>query len=82
MIRIPNSGSLTKDPNKANVQIQTTGGNTININDVESGQTTEYQFVAEGNITATAVIQNETISPQYNILRSQRFSLYNCNKNG
>lgn len=48
---------------KANVQIQTTGGNTININDVEAGQTTEYQIATEGNITATAVIQNESTSP-------------------
>jgi len=50
--------------NKANVQIQTTGGNTININDVEAGQTTGYQSAAEGNITVTAVIQNESISPE------------------
>ena len=49
--------------NKANVQFQTTGGSTININDVEAGQTTEYQMANEGNITATAVIQNESASP-------------------
>ena len=48
---------------KANVQIQTTGGNTININDVASGQTTAYQSAPEGDIVVTAVIQNETISP-------------------
>ncbi|MBU0473274.1 MAG: hypothetical protein KKF62_03845 [Bacteroidetes bacterium] len=48
---------------KANVQVQTTGGNTININDVEEAETTAYQSAAEGNIVATAVIQNETVSP-------------------
>lgn len=48
---------------KANVQIQTSGGNTININDVQSGQTTTYQTAGEGVITATAVIQNEPVSP-------------------
>lgn len=48
---------------KANVQIQTSGGNTININDVVAGQTTAYQTAAEGNVTATAVIQNESVSP-------------------
>ena len=48
---------------KANVQIQTSGGNTININDVEPGQTTVYQTASEGNIIATAVIQNESVSP-------------------
>ena len=49
---------------KANVQIQTSGGNTININDVEAGQATAFQTCAEGNIVATAVIQNESLSPQ------------------
>jgi hypothetical protein len=48
---------------KANVQIQTTGGNTININDVQPGQTTTYQSAPEGNIVTTAVIQNESVSP-------------------
>lgn len=48
---------------KANIQLQTSGGNTININDVEPGQTTAYQIASTGNITATAVIQNESISP-------------------
>jgi len=48
---------------KANVQIQTSGGNTININDVLPGQTTGYQSAAEGAIVATAVIQNESVSP-------------------
>ncbi len=48
---------------KANVQIQTSGGNTININDVGTGQTTAYQSVNEGKIDATAVIQNESVSP-------------------
>ncbi|MDP3682450.1 MAG: hypothetical protein Q8S01_00825 [Ignavibacteria bacterium] len=49
---------------KATVQIQTSGGNTININDVEAGQSTAFQTCAEGNIVATAVIQNESLSPK------------------
>ncbi|MGB2869528.1 MAG: hypothetical protein WBD36_13820 [Bacteroidota bacterium] len=48
---------------KANVQLQTTGGNAININDVLSGQITSYQSTFEGTIVATAVIQNESVSP-------------------
>jgi len=48
---------------KANLQIQTSGGNTINLNDVQPGQTTAFQSAAEGNIVATAVIQNESVSP-------------------
>lgn len=48
---------------KANVQIQTSGGNTININEVLAGQVTGYQKVAEGNSEVTAVIQKESVSP-------------------
>lgn len=50
-------------PTKANVQVKTSGGNTININDVESGVVTGYDNAAEGIIEATATIQNETVSP-------------------
>jgi hypothetical protein len=48
---------------KANVQIKTTGGNTININDVSAGQITDYQTAAEGNIEIAVVLQNEPVSP-------------------
>jgi hypothetical protein len=54
---------LNQRPDKANVQIQTSGGNTININDVQQGQTTAYQSASEGTIVVTAVIQNESVSP-------------------
>lgn len=50
-------------PTKANMQIKTSGGNTININDVESGIVTAYQSAAPGVIEATATIQNESVSP-------------------
>lgn len=56
---------------KANVQIQTSGGNTININDVEAGQATAFQTCAEGNIIATAVIQNESLSPKISFFASK-----------
>lgn len=55
---------------KANIQLQTSGGNTININDVEPGQTTEYQIASQGNISVTAVIQNESVSPTLTFLAS------------
>jgi hypothetical protein len=48
---------------KANLQIQTSGGNTININDVGHDSTTTYQSASQGLIEATATIQNETVSP-------------------
>ncbi|MBI5020773.1 MAG: hypothetical protein HZB59_05000 [Ignavibacteriales bacterium] len=48
---------------KANVQIKTANGNTINHNDVSPGTTTGYRDVAEGNCVATAVIQKDSAAP-------------------
>ena len=48
---------------KASVQVKTSGGNTININDVDSSVTTPYQDAAIGRIDATAGIQGESVSP-------------------
>jgi hypothetical protein len=49
---------------KANVQIKPSAGNTINVNDVEMGQTSLYQVIPEGSTEITAVIQGEAISPE------------------
>ncbi|MBE2279293.1 MAG: DUF4397 domain-containing protein [Ignavibacteriaceae bacterium] len=49
--------------NKANVQFKTDAGNTVNINDVEPGQLTTYQDLDKGNLTVSAVIQDEPVKP-------------------
>ena len=59
----PNFRIRNDRADKANVQIQTSGGNTINLNDVINGTVTEYKGATKGNITVTAVIQNEAVSP-------------------
>jgi len=48
--------------NKVSVKIQTAADSKIAINEIEAGQTTSYQTAVVGNITATAVAQNESIS--------------------
>lgn len=62
---------------KANVQIQTSGGNTVNINDVGSGQTTAYNTVSAGITAVTAVIQNEKITPsmKFNCEMDERYTI-------
>jgi catabolite regulation protein CreA len=45
---------------KANVQIKTTGGNTININDIDSGYVSGYQSAAQGLINVTSNVQGDT----------------------
>ncbi len=47
---------------KVSVKVQTTGTGKFTINDIEPGQATTYQNASEGNITATAIVQNESIS--------------------
>jgi hypothetical protein len=62
---------------KANVQIQTSGGNTININDVASGETTAYSTVSSGITSVTAVIQNIKVSPsmKFNCEMDERYTV-------
>lgn len=51
-----------KQSSKVTVKIQTAFDSKIAVNEVEAGQTTSYQTAVVGNITATAVVQNESIS--------------------
>jgi len=62
----PSVRVLNERPTKANVQVKPKTGNTININDVAAGQQSSFQNIAEGACEATAVIQNESVSPAVN----------------
>jgi hypothetical protein len=52
--RIVNNGTA-----KASVQIKTSGGNTENINNIESGQISDWRSFAAGNTEFTLAIQGE-----------------------
>lgn len=52
--RIVNNGTA-----KASVQIQTSGGNTENINNVEAGQMSDWRSFAAGSTEFTVAIQGE-----------------------
>lgn len=56
--RIVNNGTA-----KASVQIKTSGGNTENINNIESGQASDWRSFAAGNTEFTVSIQgvNDTM---------------------
>jgi hypothetical protein len=47
---------------KVNVNIRTSLNSKLSINNIEPQQTTEYQTAPVGNITAVAVIENESVS--------------------
>ncbi len=48
---------------KVNVQLKPAVGNTININDVESGSTTSYTDIVEGSWSASATVQASSAEP-------------------
>ena len=51
--RITNNGTQ-----KASVQVKTSGGNTININNVDPGTSSAYASYAPGEVTFTIVVSN------------------------
>lgn len=51
--RIINNGT-----HKASVQIKTSGGNTVNINNVDPSTTSEYSSYAAGETTFTITVSN------------------------
>ena len=48
------------------VHIQTSGGNTININNIDSGESSEYQNFAAGTVEFTITVGNGNTSTEYN----------------
>jgi hypothetical protein len=48
---------------KVNVQLKPAAGNTININDVQSGQTTNFIDVTEGAWSVSATVQSSSAEP-------------------
>ncbi|WP_426059465.1 hypothetical protein [Hymenobacter sp. B1770] len=51
--RITNNGTQ-----KASVQVKTSGGNTININNVDPGTSSDYANYAPGQVTFTITVNN------------------------
>ena len=54
----PKARIINNGTQKASVQIKTSGGNTVNINDVEVGSTSAYSSYAAGETTFTLKVSN------------------------
>jgi hypothetical protein len=54
----PSARIINNGTNKASVQIKTTDGNTVNINNVDPGTSSAYASYAAGNITFTITVIN------------------------
>ena len=62
---------------KASMQVKTSNGNTININNIEPGSTSEYQASTEGLIEITVIIQGESVVPtaSFNAVNNGRYTI-------
>ena len=58
--RVVNSGT-----ENVSVHIETTGGNTININNIDAGQMSDYESYAEGLVEFTITVGNGGTSVNY-----------------
>ena len=54
----PQARIINNGTHKAGVQIKTSGGNTVNINDVEAGTSSAYSSYAAGATTFTLKVSN------------------------
>ena len=54
----PRARILNNGTKKASVQIKTSGGNTVNINNVDPGTASPFASYAPGEITFTIVVDN------------------------
>ena len=66
----PRARILNNGTNKASVQIKTSGGNTVNINNISPGTYSDYNSFAAGQITFTVTVEN--------IVSVKMFELSNC----
>ncbi len=66
----PRARILNNGTNKASVQIKTSGGNTVNINNIAPGTYSDYNSFAAGQITFTITVEN--------IVSVKMFELGNC----
>ena len=54
----PRARIINNGTQKASVQIKTTGGNTVNINNVDPGTTSDYSSYASGQVTFTITVKS------------------------
>ncbi len=52
----PSARIINNGTNKASVQIKTSGGNTVNINNVDPGTSSPYSSYAAGQVTFTITV--------------------------
>jgi len=54
----PRARIINNGTQRASVQVKTSGGNTININNIDPGATSDYGSYAPGQVTFTVTVSN------------------------
>ena len=68
--RIANNGTQ-----RASVQVQTSGGNTVNINNIEPGQTSDYANYATGRATFTLKVNNIDYAKSLDVSKCHEYTV-------
>jgi hypothetical protein len=55
----PRARIINEASQKASVQIKTSGGNTVNMNNVQPGSTSDYASYAPGDVVFTVTVGNK-----------------------
>ena len=55
----PRARIINNASQKASVQIKTSGGNTVNMNNVQPGSTSEFASYADGDVVFTVTVGNK-----------------------
>ena len=63
--RVSNEGSKS-----VSVHIETSGGNTININNIDGGQISEFESYSAGDVEFTITVGNGNTSTQYTYIET------------
>ncbi|MBU3714316.1 MAG: hypothetical protein FGM46_05140 [Ferruginibacter sp.] len=63
----PQARIINKGTEKASVQIKTSGGNTVNINNVDPGTASVYSAFSQGQVTFTITVDNINVEKTINL---------------
>jgi hypothetical protein len=71
----PGARIINNGTDKASVQIKTSGGNTVNINNVDPGTTSAYASYAAGQVTFTITVQNSNYVKTVSLLQCYNYDI-------
>jgi len=63
----PRARIINNGTDKASVQIQTSGGNTVNINNIETGTSSAYSSYAPGQVQFTITVSSNNYVKTFNM---------------